>query len=94
MQEAAAMVLRVHPAEATEGKMITNPVAVTVAAAMADNAAVAAAATATVPEEVAVALEVVTKAVATAVAPATRVVIIAKVTEKWSRRKTPSSCRA
>lgn len=89
----AATVPRVRLVEATEGKVITNPVAVTVvvaAAATADSAE----ATATVPEEVAVALEVVTKAVATAVAPATRVVIIAKVTERWSRRKTPSSCRA
>lgn len=81
------MAPKVRLAEAMERKMNTNP-GVAMAAAMANSAE----ATATVP--VLEALEVVTQAVATAVAPATRVVLIAKVTEKWSRRKTPSSCRA
>lgn len=82
------MAPKVRLAEAAmERKMNTNP-GVAMAAAMANSAE----ATATVP--VLEALEVVTQAVATAVAPATRVVLIAKVTEKWSRRKTPSSCRA
>lgn len=81
------MAPKVRLAEATERKMNTNP-GVAMVAAMASSAE----ATATVP--VLEALEVVTQAVVTAVAPATRVVLIAKVTEKWSRRKTPSSCRA
>lgn len=86
--QGAVTVPRVRLAEeATEGKMITSPVAATEAATV-----VNAEATATVPAEAAV-LEVVTKAVATAVAPATRVVIIAKVTERWLRRRIPSSCR-
>lgn len=82
---AATVLVRLPQAEVMGRKMITNQV-VAMVAAMASSAE----ATAT---EV---LEVVTKAVASAVAPATRVVIIAKdrVTERWSRRRTPSSCRA
>lgn len=81
------MAPKVRLEEATGRKMITKP-GVAMAAAMASSAE----ATATVPALEA--HEVVTQAVATAVAPATRVVLIAKVTEKWSRRRTPSSCRA
>lgn len=89
MEAAAATVLvRLPQAEVMGRKMITSLV-VAMVAAMASSAE----ATATEVPEV---LEVVTKAVASAVAPATRVVIIAKdrVTERWSRRRTPSSCRA